>query len=146
MRPSFLKILSILLSLALIICSVFLVRLYWQIYFIGGWKDQVMLLAGSRGTRLALDDFRAGKLRLFELSGEQYNPKYSGRRDDGFEIWYPQFHPILGLAHRFSTEEFVKSYNDKMRYMHEHPAEFKPKITGGTNNSVELIGSSSRQK
>jgi hypothetical protein len=127
MSLKLIKIISVVFGLALVISLIFLVRARWQVYGIAGWKDEVYGLAGMRGSRLALDDFHTGKLRLFELASQQDAPKFSGRRDGVFEIWYPQFYPSMGEAHRYSTEQFVEFYNRNMRYMHEHPEKFQAK-------------------
>ena len=84
-----------------------------------------------------MDDFHAGKLRLFELAGERDRPQFSGRHEGPFEIWYPQFYPILGEAHKYSTEQFIEFYNSKMRYMHEHPEKFQSDTKGEAINPVE---------
>jgi hypothetical protein len=104
---------------------------YWQIYGIGGWRDQLYASEGSVATREALDDFRAGYLRLYSLGGESERNKYSGTNDGPFELWIPQYYPSLGRAHRFSREQFVAFYNRKMRYMQTHPDQFR----GETNKA-----------
>src|SRR5206468_6122520 len=92
---------------------------------IGGWRDEVNTLVGAKATRQAMEDFQAGHLRLYILGGESDRHKFSGRTDGAFEIWIPPFHPELGRAHRYSTEQFIEFYNRKMRYMQTHPEEFQ---------------------
>jgi hypothetical protein len=120
---------NILLSVALLVCAVFLVRAYWQIYGFEGWKEQVNILSCYRGTVVALDDFHCGNLRVFELDGPHDMPQFSGRWDGDFEVWYAQYFPI-GDVDRYATEQFVEAYNRKMRYMHKHPELFQKKAEG----------------
>jgi hypothetical protein len=98
---------------------------YWQIYGIGGWRDQLYASEGAVASRRALDDFHDGHLRLYTLGGENEKAKYTGTNDGPFEIWVPHFYPSLGRAHRYSTEQFIEFYNRKMRYMQAHPGEFR---------------------
>jgi hypothetical protein len=97
---------------------------YWQIYGIGGWRDQLYASEGAVASSRALDDFRDGHLRLYTLGGEAEKATYTGTNNGPFEIWIPCFYPSLGRAHRYSTEQFIEFYNGKMKYMHEHPDKF----------------------
>jgi hypothetical protein len=84
------------------------------------WKMQVENLANYEGKTRARRDFEAGKLRLFVIAGERNDDKFSGTNDGPFEIWYPQYYPDF-YPFRFSTEQMITAYNEKMRYFHEHP-------------------------
>jgi hypothetical protein len=126
---------TVVLAVALIVCVALLVRAYCQIYWLEGWKDEVYVLSGYKGTKVALDDFHCGKLRLFELDGPHDMPEFTGRRDGDFEIWNPQF-LWTSQADRYATEQFVGFYNRKMQYMHKHPEEFQAKTEGEANKSV----------
>jgi hypothetical protein len=84
------------------------------------WKMQVETLAGYEGSTRARHDLSAGRLRLFVIAGERSDDKYSGTNDGAFEVWYPQYYPLY-YPFRYSAEQMVSSYNDKMRYLHEHP-------------------------
>lgn len=97
---------------------------YWQIYGIGGWRDEVYGQVGMTATTRAMDDFHERHLRLYTLGGESEKAKYTGTNDGPFEVWIPQFYPSLGRAHRYATEQFVEFYNRKMHYMHDHPEKF----------------------
>ena len=111
---------------ALLLGSVSLIAWdYWEIYGIGGWRDQVLVSESLVAWREALDDFRDGRLRLYQLGGESEKRHYTGTNDGPFEVWVPQFYPSLGRAHRYSTEQFIEYYNRKMRYMHTHPEKFR---------------------
>jgi len=144
-RTLYLAVLIGLLAIALM-CSVFLNAWgYLQIYGIGGWRDQVFASEGVVASDEALDDFRAGHLRLYHLGGENEKPKYTGTNDGPFEIWIPQYYPSLGRAHRYSTEQFIEFYNRKMQYMHTHPDKFlrpnKEVQPGGAANGSQPIRS-----
>jgi hypothetical protein len=59
---------------------------YWQIYGIGGWRDQLYASEAAVASRRALDDFRGGQLRLYILGGENEAAKYTGTKDGAFEV------------------------------------------------------------
>jgi len=123
--PKILVIALIGLLSATLLCSVLLNAWgYWQIYGIGGWRDQVFESEGAVASERALRDFREGHLRLYCLGGENEHAKYTGTNDGPFEMWIPTFYPSLGRAHRYSTEQFIEFYNRKMRYMHLNPDKF----------------------
>ncbi|HTY86559.1 MAG TPA: hypothetical protein VMB80_03765 [Candidatus Acidoferrum sp.] len=100
---------------------------YWQIYHMGGWRDEVYELVGVTASTQAMDDYQEGHLRLYTLGGESEKPKYTGTNDGPFEVWIPQFYPSLGHAHRYATEQFIEFYNRKMHYMNAHPDKFMRK-------------------
>ena len=124
MKPRVLYVVSGFLAVALLGSAVLLAWGYWQVYGIGGWRDQLYASEGAVASRQALDDFRAGHLRLYTLGGESERAKFTGTNDGPFEVWTPHFYPSLGVAHRYATEQFIEFYNRKMKYMHEHPKEF----------------------
>jgi len=93
----------------------------WQIYYFGGWRDTVQLKASMQATLLALNDYEAGILRIYTIQGQREARAFTGTHDGPFEVWAEQYYPSLGPAHRLSTEECVKAYNNKMRYMYDHP-------------------------
>jgi hypothetical protein len=99
------------------------------------WEEMVYGLAGYKGSMQALRDFRAGKLRVFVIAGENEKDRFSGTNDGPFEVWIPQYYPTF-YPFRFSTEQEVAFYNRKMRYMHEHPAEF-----AATSNTAASVSS-----
>jgi hypothetical protein len=100
---------------------------YWQIYFFGGWRDEVYGLVGMTAMTQAMDDYGEGQLRLYTLGGETEESYYTGTNDGPFEVWIPYYYPPLGRAHRYSREQFVEFYNRKMRYMYNHPKTFPRK-------------------
>lgn len=99
----------------------------WQIYGIYGWRDAVFGAVSMNATLQALDDFEKGHLRLYVLDGESEERQFTGRKEGVFEVWRPQFYPMLGRAHTYATQQFVQYYNRKMRYMHSHPDQFRRK-------------------
>jgi len=115
------NILLAVLVIALITSLGFLGRAQWRNFW---WEQEAYGLAGMVATKQAMEDYRQGRLRLLALQGENEHLRYSGSNDGPFEIWVPLFYPALGYPHRFSTEQQVKFYNRKMRYMHEHPEKF----------------------
>jgi hypothetical protein len=118
-------LIAIAITGVLCLSSLFLIGwAVWQIYGIGGWRDEVYALSGANAAQQAMDDFRQNKLRLYILGHATDRHQFTGTNDGPFELWIPSFHPALGSAHRYSTEEFVKSYNRKMLYMHSHPEDF----------------------
>ena len=110
--------------LSVVACLSFAGWSYWQIYGIGGWRDELYGQVGMTATTRAMRDYREGHLRLYTLDGENDKPKYTGTNDGPFEVWIPQFYPSLGRAHRYAKEQFVAFYNRKMKYMYSHPDKF----------------------
>jgi hypothetical protein len=104
-------------ALAFITAVGFLGYEFWQNQM---WKMEVYGLAGYEGGTRARHDFQAGRLRLFVIAGERSDDKYSGTNDGAFEVWYPQYYSQY-YPFRYSAEQMVSSYNERMRYLHEHP-------------------------
>ena len=138
MSIKLLKVTSIFLGIALVVCLAFLVRMHLQVYGAGGWKDVVHKLAELRGNTVAVDDLHSGKLRLYEFAGQQDATKFSGRRDGAFEIWYPEFNLPMSRAWQYGSKEFVASYNDTMINIHEHHPEMFPPEADARTNNLEL--------
>ena len=111
----------------------------WQIYCFGGWRDMVQLKASMQATLQALDDYEVGILRKYTIQGQRESPAFTGAHDGPFEVWAQQYYPSLGPAHRLSTEEYVKAYNNKMRYMYDHPARW-PRPTNVVQTANPAIG------
>jgi|HubBroStandDraft_6_1064221.scaffolds.fasta_scaffold301767_2 hypothetical protein len=95
------------------------------------WKLQAESAAEYEGVTRASHDFEKGKLRLFVIAGERDADKFSGTNEGPFEIWYPQYYPDL-YPFRFSAEQMVARYNERMRYFHEHPAKSLAKTNATT--------------
>jgi hypothetical protein len=128
------------LGIALLGCILLIAWGYWQIYGIGGWRDQVYGAKGALASSEALKDFRRGHLRLYQLAGETESSRYTGTNDGPFEVWIAQFYPSLGRAHRYATEQFIEFYNRKMRYMYAHPERFRE------HNDVQPDGAANRSQ
>jgi len=119
-NPKTLKIAIAVLALALLTSLGFLVHALFQIWW---WKQEVWGLDGQVAAYRALDDFRAGKPRLFVISGERDKDTFSGTNDGPFQIWYPQYYTEI-YPMQYSMEQQVRFYDDKMRYMQKHPERF----------------------
>ena len=89
------------------------------------WDISMTGMAGYAAAGQALDDYKAGKLRLYELI-EDGEHEFTGRYKGPFEIWYKPYYPSLGHPGKYTQELFIKAYNSKMQYMHKHPERFKP--------------------
>ena len=89
------------------------------------WKISMDGIARYAAVGQALDDYKAGKLRLYELTKDGEH-KFTDRHDGPFEIWYRPYYSSLGHPGQYTQEVFVDAYNSKMWYMYEHPERFKP--------------------
>jgi hypothetical protein len=130
------KVIIVALVTFLGISLLLLGRAYWQIYGFygyGGYRGEIRGLSGLVATEQALDDFRHGKLRLLKLNGENDKLKFSGQHEGPFEIWYPQYLPILGVGHQYATKQYIEFYNRKMEYMHKYPNTFLRKTQADAN-------------
>ena len=87
------------------------------------WVIQVDGLAKFAGTTSAKNDFEAGKLRLFAFSGERAIDTFSGTNNGPYEIWYSQYftRDLRYQPFRYSKEQMVKGYNEKMKALYEQP-------------------------
>ncbi len=83
------------------------------------WEIQMCGMAGYAASGQALDDYRAGTLRLYELV-ENGECEFSGRYEGPFEIWYWPYYPISGHPGKYTQEVFIEAYNRKMNYMHKN--------------------------
>jgi hypothetical protein len=119
-NPKALKIVIVILAVAFLVSFHFLMRALSDNF---AWKQCIELSAPADGAMFAHLDFQSGKLRLFVISGEHSDDKYSGTNDGPFEIWFPQYH-ISPYPMRYRVEQWVAGYNRSMRYMHDHPDRF----------------------
>lgn len=117
-----LLILVLLLVITNLATVVLLIRASWTNW---RWKDSASSFAKYAGALQAMDDFEAGRYRLYQLI-EDRDSEFTGRYEGPFEIWYKPYYPILGWPDKYCAKMFIKIYNSKMRYMHEHPEKFKP--------------------
>ena len=132
-NPKALKIVIAVLVIALITSLGFLAHAFSQIWW---WKQEVWGLDGQVAAYRALDDFGAGKFRLFVISGERSDDKFSGTNDGPFQIWFPQYYTEI-YPMRYSIEQQVRFYDDKMRYMQQHPERFLTTTNRRPNNALE---------
>lgn len=112
----------IILVIMNLITLVLLIRASWVNLL---WKQQMDGMARYAATVQAMNDYRTGKLCLYELV-ENGDREFANRYDGPFEVWYYPYHPILGQPDKYAQETFIEGYNRKMRYMYEHPEKFKP--------------------
>jgi hypothetical protein len=124
-----------------IVIAVLLVALFTSLGFLARelsrnftWQLQVDSLARYEGSTRARHDFQSGRLRLFVLSGGRGDDKFSGTNEGPFEIWFPQYFPEL-KPFRYAAETMVTTYNDRIRYLHEHPE--RARVT--TNTTAERV-------
>jgi hypothetical protein len=110
-NPKTLKVVIAILVIAFLALFAFLADSLWQNFW---WKKEVAGLAYYRGAERADHDFHDGKIRLFVISGERDDDVYSGTNEGPFQIWLPQYYPIL-YSSRYSTEQMVSAYNKTMK-------------------------------
>ncbi len=118
--PTSLKVLCAVVIILLLACVGFLANAVWTNFW---WKQQVYGLARYQGATRALHDFQSGRLRLFVVAGERDTDKFSGTNEGPFDIRFPQYYQ-KSFPMRYSVEQMVDMYNEKMRYMRERPDKF----------------------
>lgn len=116
-NPKALKIIIATLTIALITSLGFLV--HSQLWQNSNWKAEVGSLASIQGYEEADKDFQAGKLKVFVISGECHEDKYSGTNDGPFEVWTAEYYPSFSWPERYSIEEKIEAYNRHMRLKYE---------------------------
>jgi hypothetical protein len=119
-NPQLLKVLIGTLAAALCVSIGITV---WALWNAATWKVQVQSLAQLEGAFIAKQDFQAGRLRLFIISGRREVDEYSGTNEGPFEVWYSSYFPEIP-AYRCAAETRVAVYDAKMRYWHQHPDRF----------------------
>jgi hypothetical protein len=98
----------------------FLVRAHLQNH---AWENEMFAMAALAGSLQARADYERGNLQLYEVAADS-EMKATGRSEGPFQIWTWPFHSMLGQPNKFAAEQFVKSYNTKMKYMRQHPDQF----------------------
>ena len=93
------------------------------------WKYEVTNLASYEGATRARQDFQAGKLRLFEITGKYDRDTFTGSNTGPFQVWYVMYSTNLPYPLRYSTEEMVMGYNARMRLMQKEPARYLSQAT-----------------
>ena len=104
------------LLVALISCTGFLTCALWQCHL---WKEEVSGLAAYQGIARAKEDYRAGKLQLFVLE-QRRGDHFHGSNDGPFKVSAFSAHPF-DYPSRCAAASLVKSYNRRMRSLHDHP-------------------------
>jgi hypothetical protein len=116
-NPGTLKMAIATVTIALFISLGLLINLqFWQN---SNWKEEAGYLAGVQGAEAARKDFDAGKLKLFVISGECHEDKYSGSNDGPFEIWTAEYYPAFPYPERYPDEKKVEAYNLRMRSLYK---------------------------
>jgi hypothetical protein len=134
-NPKTLKVVIVILAVAFLVSFHFLVRALVDNF---AWKQSVELSAPAAGAMFAHLDFQAGKLRLYMISGERSDDKYSGTNDGPFEVWFPEY-SASPYPMRYRAEQWVAGYNRSMRYMYEHPERFMNSTNRGINTAPEPV-------
>jgi hypothetical protein len=115
--PKTLKIIIATLTIALITSFGFLI--HSQLWQNPNWKDEVGYLADIQGAEEAKRDFAANKLKIFAISGECYEDRFSGTNDGPFEIWTAEYFPSFPYPERYSVEKKVEAYDLCMQSMYK---------------------------
>ena len=118
-----LKIVIVLLTIVLLTSLAFLSHALLQNI---QWKQTAYVYAEDDGARQAQIDIEEGQLRLFVISGERDENKFSGTNAGPFQVWFPQYYTNV-YPLRYSIEQEVLSYNKTMRFMHKHPGVYLTK-------------------
>jgi len=100
----------------------FFTRQRWHNFELEQQRSAMTVYAASLQANV---DFDHGLLRKYELSMTN-KIGYSGRRDGAFEIWTWPANTEAGQPAQQTSQQFVDTYNDKMKYMVEHPEDFPP--------------------
>jgi hypothetical protein len=132
-NPKALKMVIAVLVVALLVSFHFLMRAFSDNF---AWKQCIELSAPADGAMFAHLDFQSDKLRLYMISGERSDDKYSGTNDGPFEIWFPQY-SASPYPMRYRVEQWVAGYNRSMRYRHEHPDKFLTTTNRRPNKALE---------
>jgi hypothetical protein len=115
-------LLVILLVLTNVTTAVLLVRLWWT-----NWLAQNELygFATYAGAMQAHADYGNGVRRQYELVAD-IRSGFTSRHDGPFGVWRWTYYPNLGQSKLFANKAFVETYNSKMKFMQQHPEQFRP--------------------
>jgi|GEM_PF-5140920 hypothetical protein len=107
---------------ALTICIGLVLYLLWQNFWL---KKSLDHMASQAGAMQAMSEFRKGRLVLFEIVPTNDFPRFSGRYDGPFEIWFDEYHPDMPSAWNYAQRRLNEAHNAQMRLMYQHPERFK---------------------
>ena len=110
------RIIAVLIVVLIVLLGFLIHSQLWQN---SNWKGEVASLASIQGYEEADKDFRAGKLKVFVISGECHEDKFSGTNDGPFEAWIAEYYPVFSWPERYSTEKKIEAYNRHMRFKYE---------------------------
>ncbi|MBU1045087.1 MAG: hypothetical protein KJ915_11905 [Candidatus Omnitrophica bacterium] len=77
---------------------------------------EIFSLAALAGTEMATNDFREGKMRIYNIVSNGKR-EFAGKQDSQFEIWNWPYYAKLGRGHRHGQQTLVKAYNRRMRFL-----------------------------
>ncbi len=102
-------LIALLIPVALLACAILLFERMT-------WRMQLESNAIMVGHYFAKDAFARGELILYEADFEGDDTTFTGRVEDGFEIWtWPVPNGFLSSAMRTSESEIIRSFNRAMR-------------------------------
>ena len=116
------RALTIILLSALIIVASFAAWLAWENFWL---RRTVDYLADEAGAGQAMSEFRHGQLVLWETVPTNDFPRFSGRYDGPFQIWFDEYHPDLPSVWHYGQLRHNEAHNTQMKLMHKQPAKFK---------------------
>lgn len=96
--------------------------LTWQCFW---WRRAAEAMAEESGHGEAVRSFRAGMLNLWEINPTNDFPRFSGRRDGPFDVWWVEYHPEIPGPILLAQQRKFEAYNLQMRRMIADPGKFK---------------------
>ncbi len=84
------------------------------------WKALVHAYAVSDGKTRAKQDFLDGKLQLYAIYEPDGSAKPPATNEGPFQILSVSYNPNV-FKDRYTSEAFIQGYNQRMRFLHEHP-------------------------
>jgi hypothetical protein len=122
-NPRKLRILAASLGIALLVS---LGALSWALYQNYWWRRSVDFVADEAGASLAMKTFHRGQLAIWEINPTNDFPRFSGRRDGPFEVWFDEYHAYMPAPWQYAQRRKLEAHNRQMHYMYEHPERFTP--------------------
>jgi len=95
--------------------------------YLDNLKTELRVITQYAATLEALNHFKAGQLRIYELR-EGGNREFANRNDGPFQVWYYPYYPIIGAPYRYRTEIFIDAYNTKMKHLYTERNELKSSV------------------
>ena len=92
--------------------------------YVDNLKTELRVSTQYAATLEALNQFKAGHLRIYELR-EGGALEFANRNDGPFQVWYYPYYPIIGAPHKYRTEIFIDAYNTKMKHLYTEQNKLK---------------------